>query len=632
MDTVQVTIMPDNLKVNVAKGTTVLEAAQIAGITAKSSCGGQGTCGKCAVKILEGKVKGGQGNISKSRKEEGYILSCTAIIEEPIVVEFPEFSRLHEHQVLLDDMEGEMLAESVLGDLSLDDTPMARKVQITMSEPTLTENVSDLSRLSTEVKAQLNVDEITISQDALVTLPDKIRYKDWKVTVTCLMHDNSAKIIRVEPGLVDTPPYGIALDIGTTTVVAALIDLNTGEMVRQVGTFNRQANMGDDVISRIVYTEEEEDGLEKIQAVVIETINDLLDEIYEAESMEPKDVSVMMVSANTTMIHLFLGINSSYIRREPYIPPASLFPIFRAKELGIHIAYDGEIICFPAVASYVGGDIVSGTLLTGLEKQEEIWLFIDIGTNGEMVLGNNEWLMCCACSAGPAFEGGGIEFGMRAMDGAIEKVKIDKDNEYSVSYATVNNASPVGICGSGLIDCLSKLRQAGVIDRQGKMQQIDTWRMREGDEGPEFVLASAKESGINRDIVITEADVQNLIRAKAAVFAGIRVMLNKMQLPVEIISKILIGGGFGNYLNLKDSIRIGLLPDLPSEQYEFVGNSSLKGAHKALLSRKAFDHAIELGKSLTYLELSDGNEFYDEYVQAMFLPHTDMSLFPSVED
>ena len=278
----------------------------------------------------------------------------------------------------------------------------------------------------------------------------------------------------------------------------------------------------------------------------------------------------------------------------------------------------------------MGGDIVSGALLTGIEKQEEFWLFIDIGTNGEMVLGNSDLLMCCACSAGPAFEGGGIQFGMRAMDGAIEKIVIDDD--FNVSYATVNNAAPVGICGSGLIDCLSTLRTAGIINRQGKMQNVNTDRMRTGDEGPEFVLVYAAESGCGKDIVITEADVENLIRAKAAVFAGIRIMLAKMELPLEAVSKILIGGGFGNYLNLKDSIRIGLLPDLPAEFYSFIGNSSLKGAYMALLSRSVFKHSIELGQSMTYLELSDGNEFYDEYVQAMFLPHTDMSLFPSLED
>lgn len=630
MEKVQVTIMPENLQVEVEKGSTILEAAQAADISVKSSCGGQGTCGRCAVKILNGKVNGGEGNLSKSKREEGYILGCTATVEEDVTVEIPETSRLHEHQVLLDNNAEGVLKESAIEQMVIDDAPMVKKVQLTLEEPSLIENASDFSRLSTELKGNLNVDEITISYEALKTLPNKVREENWKVTVTCLMRDNSAEVIRVEAGHSDLPPYGIALDIGTTTVALALVNLASGEMVHQAGTFNRQANMGDDVISRIVYTEEEENGLEKIQGVIIETVNDLLDEIYEKESIVSEDVSVMMVAANTTMIHLFLGIESSFIRREPYIPGAASYPIIKAKEMDIHINKDGEITCFPAVASYVGGDIVSGALLTGIEKQEDIWLFIDIGTNGEMVLGNNEWLMCCACSAGPAFEGGGITFGMRAMDGAIEKIEIGDD--FSVSYATVNNASPVGICGSGLIDCLSTLRKAGIIDRQGKMQSVDTWRMRKGEEGPEFVLASADESGIHQDIVITEADIQNLIRAKGAVFAGIRVMLNKMDLPVEIISKILIGGGFGNYLNLRDSIRIGLLPDLPAEQYDFIGNSSLKGAYKALLSRKTFAHSEDLGKSLTYLELSDGNEFYDEYVQAMFLPHTDMNLFPSVTD
>ncbi|MEG0997581.1 MAG: ASKHA domain-containing protein [Clostridiales bacterium] len=632
MEKIQVNIMPENLQVEVEKGSTILEAAQVAGISIKSSCGGQGTCGRCAVKILEGKVSGGEGNLSKAKKDEGYILGCTAVIETPITVDIPESSRLHEHQVLLDDSAEGVLKESTLDDLGSDDAPMVKKVQLTLSEPTLTENASDFSRLSTELKNNLSVDEITISYETLKTLPKKVREQNWKITVTCLMQDNSAEIVLVEAGHLDTPPYGIALDIGTTTVVAALVDLASGKMLRQAGTFNRQANMGDDVISRIVYTEEEKDGLQKIQDVILETVNDLIDEVCEGEGILADELSVMMVAANTTMIHLFLGIESSFIRREPYIPGAAYVPVIKAKELGLHMNTNAGVTCFPAVASYVGGDIVSGALLTGIEKQEEIWLFIDIGTNGEMVLGNNEWLMCCACSAGPAFEGGGITFGMRAMDGAIEKVEIDKDNDFSVSYATVNNADPVGICGSGLIDCLSKLRKAGIIDRQGKMQEVDTWRMRKGSDGPEFVLASATESGIDQDVLITEADVQNLIRAKAAVYAGIRVMLNKMQLPIEVISKILIGGGFGNYLNLSDSIRIGLLPDMPSEQYDFIGNSSLKGAYKALLSRNTFNHSVELGKSLTYLELSDGNDFYDEYVQAMFLPHTDMNLFPSVVD
>ena len=631
MEKIQITIMPEGLNVEVDKGTTLLEAANAAGITLKSSCGGQGTCGRCAVKVLEGNVQGGGGNMSKSKKAEGYILACTATVEDgPVTVEFPESSRLSEHQVLLDDSLDEVIKENQTDDFENGSDAFVKKVQVTMTEPNLMENVDDFSRLSGELRGILGTENITISYDALKTLPAKVREDDWKVTVTCLMDDDSAEVIRVEAGHVDTPPYGIALDIGTTTVVAALVDLATGKKLKQAGTFNRQAGMGDDVISRIVYTEEEKDGLADIQKVVIETINDLLDEVYEEQGIGAEDVSAMMVAANTTMIHLFLGIEPRFIRREPYIPGACDVPPMKAKDLGVNIHSDGKIICFPSVASYVGGDIVSGALLTGIEQQDEFWLFIDIGTNGEMVLGNRDLLMCCACSAGPAFEGGGIAFGMRAMDGAIEKIVIDDD--FNVSYATVGNAAPVGICGSGLIDCLSTLRTSGIINRQGKMQKVESDRLREGDEGPEFVLVYAAESGIGKDIVITEADVENLIRAKAAVFAGIRVMLSKMELPLEAVSKILIGGGFGNYLNLNDSIRIGLLPDLPADFYSFIGNSSLKGAYMALLSRSVFNHSVELGQSMTYLELSDGNEFYDEYVQAMFLPHTDMSLFPSLDE
>ncbi len=631
MDKIQVTIMPEGLTIEVDRGSTLLEAANEAGITLKSSCGGQGTCGRCAVKVLDGTVNGGNGNMSKSKKAEGYILACTSTVDEgPVTVEFPESSRLSEHQVLLDDSLDEIIKEKRVEDFEVADEAFVKKVRVTLSEPNLMENVNDLSRLTGELKGILNTENITISYNALKTLPSVVRAGEWNVTVTCLVNDDSAEIIRVESGHVDTPPYGIALDIGTTTVVAALVDLASGKKLRQAGTFNRQAGMGDDVISRIVYTEEEKDGLKEIQEVVLETINELLDELYAEENITAEDVSAMMVAANTTMIHLFLGIEPKFIRREPYIPGACDVPPIKGKELGLHIHDDGSVICFPSVASYVGGDIVSGALLTGIEKQDEFWLFIDIGTNGEMVLGNSDLLMCCACSAGPAFEGGGIAFGMRAMDGAIEKIVIDDD--FSVSYATVGNVAPVGICGSGLIDCLSTLRTAGVINRQGKMQKIDSDRMREGEEGPEFVLVYADETGVGKDIIISEADVENLIRAKAAVFAGIRIMLSKMELPLEAVSRILIGGGFGNYLNLNDSIRIGLLPDLPADFYSFIGNSSLKGAYMALLSRKVFEHSIELGQSMTYLELSDGNEFYDEYVQAMFLPHTDMSLFPSVEE
>ncbi len=654
MEKCQVVFMPSKIEVEIEKGATILDAAQQAGISMKSSCGGQGTCGRCTVKVLEGQVSGGEGNMSRKKKAEGYILACTAIVEGDVKIKIPPESVLHEHQVLLDEEEDGLLMEKQIeANMAYADHPFVKKVQVSLSEPSLVENASDWSRLTTELKGILETDEITITHRALQQLPHVLRADDWKATVTCLMQENGAEVIRTESGHNEMPPYGIALDIGTTTVVAALIDLESGRSISQAGTYNRQAAYGDDVITRIIFAEEDNipesgprsshqetdddgihvtAGLHKLQDVVLETINVQLDKIYAEQGLKKEDVSIMMVAANTTMTHLFYGVEPSFIRREPYIPAATTFPIMKAKELGIKINPDGNIISFPSVASYVGGDVVSGAFLVEMEQREEISLFIDIGTNGEMVLGNSDWQMCCACSAGPAFEGGGIDFGMRAMPGAIEKIQIDKDNDYRVSYVTVNDESPVGICGSGLIDCLAKLRTSGVIDRQGHMQKVDTPRLRQGDEGPEFVIAWSEETGFEKDITLSEADIQNLIRAKGAVFAGIRVMLNMMDLPIEAIEKILIGGGFGNYLNLKDSISIGLLPDLPGEQYEFIGNSSLKGAHKALLSRKAFEHAVELGRGLTYLELSLGNAFMDEYVSAMFLPHTDLSLFPSISE
>jgi uncharacterized 2Fe-2S/4Fe-4S cluster protein (DUF4445 family) len=633
MKNYSVVFIPDNLKVDVEAGTNLLEAARQAGIHVKSTCGGKGTCGKCTVKVIEGKVSGGQGNIPQTLREEGFILACTASVESDLKVEIPMEFRLHEHQVLLDDHSRNrgVLAEGkldILGDYSLD--PLAQKFYVELSPPTLMENASDYARLITELKKHVPVDLLNISNNVLKTLPDVLRTGDWKVTVTMAFYEGRGEIVRVTPGKDYFPAYGVAADIGTTTVVVALINLTTGEVLAKQGTYNRQADYGDDVISRIIYADECK-GLEKLQKVVIGTVNELLDRIFAEYHVSMEEIPVMVVAGNTTMTQLFLGINPKYIRLEPYIPTANDYPVVKAKEIGLNINPQGLVFNLPSVASYVGGDIVSGALMAEMDKREELTLFIDIGTNGEMVLGNKDWLMCCACSAGPAFEGGGITFGMRAMPGAIEQVYIDKKT-FEVTYKTVGDKAPIGICGSGLIDCLAKLRAAGIIDRSGKMQDVETPRIRRRDDGPEFILAFKEESGINKDVVITESDIKNLIRAKGAIFAGVRIMLSMADLPIEAIDQILIAGGFGNYLNIPDSIRIGLLPDLPQEKFDFIGNSSLKGAHLVLLSRKALGYVGDLARSMTYLELSLGNAFMDEYVSALFLPHTDLSLFPSVKE
>ncbi|MEL7563512.1 MAG: ASKHA domain-containing protein, partial [Dehalobacterium sp.] len=489
-----VVFLPDNIKIEVEAGSNLLGAAQQAGIHVKSTCGGKGTCGKCTVKVIEGKVSGGQGNIPPMLREQGFILACTAVVESDLQVEIPMEFRLHEHQVLLDDHSEGLLAEGkldILGDYPLH--PLAEKYYIELPPPTLMENVNDYSRLITELKKHVSADELNISLSVLKTLPEILRANDWKVTVTVVFSEGRGEVVRVTSGKDASCVYGVAVDVGTTTVVVTLIDLSTGKVIGKHGTYNRQADFGDDVISRIIYADEC-NGLEKLQKVVIDTINDLLDQVYADCDISLEEVPVLVVAGNTTMTHLFLGIDPKYIRLEPYIPAANQYPVIKGKEIGLRINPQGLIFNMPSVASYVGGDIVSGALVAEVDKKEEITLFIDIGTNGEMVLGNKDWMMCCACSAGPAFEGGGISFGMRAMSGAIERVYIDKKS-FNVTYKTVGEAAPVGICGSGLIDCLAKLREAGIIDRSGKIQDVDTPRIRKGENGPEFILAYREESG-----------------------------------------------------------------------------------------------------------------------------------------
>lgn len=630
MDKVTVFFFPDNLVAHVEPGTSLLRAATLAGVELKSTCGGDGTCGRCLVKVKDGRVKAeSTGNISKRAKQAGLVLACKTLADGNIVVDIPRDSRLDQHQVLLDKKDILLEEEEVLA-AEYPLNPLCRKVKVNLPEPTLTENASDWTRLQMALRSQLNCQDIHISLPVLRLLPEVLRAKDWRVTVTVAELNGCADVVQVEAGHEPGKFFGLAVDIGTTTIVVYLVDLDSGLSIGKKGTYNKQARFGDDVISRMIHASEKANGLDELHKAVLETINQLIAELLSQYPVNSRDVQLAVVAGNTTMTHLFLRLNPKYLRLEPYIPLASVPPPIRAQELGLQINPSAYVVCFPSVASYVGGDIVAGTLVTKMAKAEEIVLFIDIGTNGEMVLGNQEWLVSSACSAGPAFEGGGITFGMRAMQGAIERVVIDQSN-YDVTVSTVGGLKAVGICGSGLIDCLAQFLEAGIIDRAGKMQaEIATHRMRQGDDGWEFVLVFSEATECGKDIVITENDVKNLLRSKGAVYAGIRSMLKAVQLGEESIGKVLIAGGFGNYLNIRDAIVIGLLPDLPAEKYTFIGNSSVKGARLALLSQEAFHEAQELGKKITYLELSAGNDFMEEFMAALFLPHTDMTLFPSL--
>ncbi|HEY3313917.1 MAG TPA: ASKHA domain-containing protein [Bacillota bacterium] len=629
----KVRFTPDNLVIEVPVGTNLHQAAAIAGLELRSGCGGEGSCGRCAVLIKEGKPQIGQGSLGAKYRREGYVLACRTLVTDDLVVEVPATSRLSEHQMVIDKLgKREILAENETDPLTrFPLEPFSRKFFVQLEPPTLTENASDLSRLLVRARQELGREDVRIDLETLRCLPDLLREAEWGVTVTTVDFDGQSEIVRVEPGRSPKPAYGLAVDIGTTSNVVQLIDLSTGLCVGQRGTYNRQARYGDDVITRIIHAVDSQDGRRQLQTAVTETLNDLIGSLLAAGDLGPEDVTYLMAAGNTTMAHLFLGLSPKYIRLEPYIPAATTFPILRAKDLGLKINPAAPVLSFPAVASYVGGDIVSGLLATDMFEAEGVSLFMDFGTNGEMVLGNRDWLVTCSCSMGPCFEGGGVTFGMRATPGAIQRIKINPRN-YEVKLSTVGGDNPRGICGSGLVDALAKLREAGIIDRAGKFQDVTTDRRRNGPDGPEFVLAWGRETQGGRDIVITESDVKNLIRAKGAAYAAFRSMLRSMSLDFEAIGRIYIAGAFGNYLNVRDSVEIGMIPDAPPGKYLFIGNSSVKGARVALMSKTAYRLAEDLAKKMTYLELSVDPGYMDEFMSALFLPHTDLSQFASVRD
>ncbi len=457
-------------------------------------------------------------------------------------------------------------------------------------------------------------------------LAHKVRKKDWKITLCVIQSEDCYEITNIFAGNKKTPRYGVAIDVGTTTLVLYLIDLSDGNLVDIASTYNSQIMFGDDVITRIVYATEHK-GLKVLSKTVITDINILLSLLGKTHHIDIDSIDHFVIAGNTTMTHLFLGLDPSAIREEPYIPTANSFPLGFAGEVGIKVNPNTPIYTFPCVASYVGGDIVSGVLATRLHRQQEMSIFVDIGTNGEIVLGNFEWLVAAACSAGPCFEGSGIKHGMRATDGAIEDVRINRATLEPEIEVIGEDIKPVGICGSGMIDAVAEMFLTGILNQKGKLQKGVSKRIRESEDGLEFVVYS----GNGRDIVLTEPDIENIIRAKAAIYAGFSILLKEVGYTFGDLHKVYIAGGFGKFLDIEKAIILGMLPDISREKFEFMGNTSIKGTYLCALSRKMREEAEEIARKMTYLELSVSRSFMDEYVSGIFIPHTNMDAFPSVK-
>jgi uncharacterized 2Fe-2S/4Fe-4S cluster protein (DUF4445 family) len=624
--------------VQVKTGTLLSEAAQLAGIDLNQPCGGQGRCGRCALQVTHGSVRRRSTiRLSEEDLAQGYALACQSVVEGDIQIAVPPQEKIE--RLLTSDRTVAEITVPPGYDSTLDQVIQA--IPLSLTPPDMSDQTDDWSRLSIGLRQQAGIDQAQVSLRLLQRLGEILRAGEWDVTAILDMQptersQDSPRLIDVIPGkeMIPPPLWAAAIDIGTTTVTVWLVDLITGKVGAQTAQYNQQISRGEDVVSRIVFAGKD-GGQENLRQLVLATINELLEVACKRVKTDPPLVATDIVKAtvvgNSTMVHLFLGIPPENIRIMPFITTVNQVPNLTAQDVGVNINPDGTIDCLPGVASYVGADITAGVLSSGVDDAEKVTLFMDIGTNGEIVLGSREWLATCACSAGPAFEGAGVGHGMRATKGAIEDIWIN-DKNLEPTFRVIGNVKPRGICGSGLIALLAEMFLTGVIDKGGNFNSnLETPRIRQGGHGWEYVICWGADTGHGEDIAITHVDVDNLLRAKAAIYAGFTVLAENVGIPLDWVEQVLIGGSFGKYINVEKAIEIGLLPDLLWDKFQFLGNTAVRGAYLALLDREARSQVKEIASRMTYIELSADNTFYDAFISALFLPHTDLSRFPSVE-
>lgn len=626
--------------VRVPTGTLLSEAARLAGVDIGQPCGGQGRCGRCAVQVTSGEVRRRSSlRLSSEDVAQGFALACQSVIEGDVKVTVPPQEKI-ERRLTTDRTAIEV---SVPPDYNPAYCQSIRRISLRLSPPRMDDQTDDWSRLQTALKQKAGIEDARISLNLLQKLGSVLRENDWQITVITDAHieldghRTNERLLELIPDTVpeDDPMYGIAVDIGTTTVTVWLVDLLSGKVAAQASEYNGQISRGEDVISRIIFSSKN-GGREELQNRVLDTINKLVAQACKHVKAKQQDVYKATVAGNSTMTHLFLGIPASSIRLSPFITAVNQPPIINAGSIGLAINPEATVDCLPGVASYVGADISSGVLACRMDETEKLTLFLDVGTNGETVLGSREWLVTCACSAGPAFEGAGVLNGMRATKGAIEECWISGENSahpYEPTFRVIGSVKPRGICGSGLISLLAEMFLTGVVDKGGMVNlslAATNPRVREGEHGPEYVIAWGSDTENGKDIAINNVDIDNLKRAKAAIYAGFTVLAQSVGVPLEMVEQILIGGSFGKYINVEKAVQIGLLPDMPWERFKFLGNTSVQGAYLALLDWRNRDRIRDIASQMTYIELSSDNTFYDAFTSALFLPHTDLASFPSV--
>jgi uncharacterized 2Fe-2S/4Fe-4S cluster protein (DUF4445 family) len=625
--TFRVTFLPFGVSVDVAPGTSILDAARRADLPLRSTCGGAGTCGDCTVGVLSGAFTcKPSAALSEGLIGEGFALACLTEVEDDLTVHLPRFRQLSIKSVF-DSRFFEEHRDELSGVYEVD--PVVTMMDIRLPPPTLKENYSDFRRVERELEKRYHIENPDVEYSVLKNLARAVRENEGNVTSVFFKTNGSGTIIDIRPEGEGSSVYGVTCDLGTTTVSVQLVDLRDGTILHTASSYNQQIKCGEDIISRITYAQKP-GRLGELHSLVIETVNQLIEEASREVGVPCSDIYYASVSGNTTMMHFLLDLEPRYIREEPYTPTLNRVPFIPSYELGLRMNREGRVHCAPAVGSYVGGDITAGLLCTPVMRDSgKISLFIDIGTNGELVVGNSNWLMGCACSAGPAFEGSGIKCGMPAADGAIERIRITDGGE--IEYGVIGNGRPKGLCGSGLIDLLAELAVHGYIDRYGKFNEGKAGsRIVESVTGRGFLLIGGGDSYWGRDVVISENDIKNLIRTKAAVFSACSLLLKNVGLSRDSIDAVYIAGGFGQHLNIENAIRIGLFPDLDRSRFHYLGNSSLFGAYLILVSDRNMEIVNDISNRMTYLELNTEPGYMNEYTGALFLPHTHIDYFPSV--
>ena len=629
----------EDVTVFAAFGESLLEVARKTNVAIDAPCGGNGACGKCKVKLVGGTLDSKKtSHISDEEYAAGWRLACISKIIDDVEVLVPDIASAYKSRMKMADLSSaeevkifEELKEQI-AEVGIELKNNLEVIDVTMSAPTLDDTMPDNERFTWAVEEVTGMDKIRVPYSVIKKMAHVFRASDFHVKAVIRKTDKDVFVYDVLPASEEPVVAGIAIDIGTTSVSAIIIDMLNGAVLAKGSAGNGQIRYGADVINRIIESGKP-GGREKLQdAIIKETLNPLILNMCASAKIKPAQVYRLAIGANTTMNHLLMGVDADPVRMEPYIPTFFKTNSLFASDIGLKVNPDAHIILAPNIGSYVGGDITAGAFVSMIWNKPEFSIFIDLGTNGEIVFGNSDFMMSCACSAGPAFEGGDISCGMRATDGAIEAIKLDKET-LEPTYSVIGDpgTKPVGLCGSGIIDMIAELFRCGVINPKGQIIR-EGRRIRRDEFGMgSYIIAFEEEAGSVKDVELTEADIDSFIRAKGAIFSAIRTMLSYCDFDISMIENVYVAGGIGSGINMGNAIEIGMFPDIPVEMYHYLGNTSLAGAYAMLYSTEAERKVYEIAQNMTYIELSNVPSYMDEFVAACFVPHTDKSLFPSIQ-